>query len=67
MEGIFMSNLIASAENKENLEKLINQYYYSNNYVITDNNEIFNNKKQLVLSGFKIVVNHNRWRFERIK
>ncbi len=57
-----MSNLIASAANKETLETMINKYYFSKNYIITENNK----KKQCVLDGVKVEVRSNRWRFIRV-
>ena len=42
-----MSNLIASAITKEELEKMINEYYFSNNYIITEDNKIYNMKKEI--------------------
>ena len=41
-----MNNLIASAGTKEELEKMINEYYFSKNYVITDQNEVYNTVKE---------------------
>ena len=41
-----MSNLIASAGTKEDLEKMINEYYFSTNYIITENNDVYNTKKE---------------------
>lgn len=60
-----MNNLLASAGTKEQLEKLINEFYCSNNYIITEDNLIYNTKKEKVLDGVKITVSRNRWRFER--
>jgi hypothetical protein len=51
---------IATSTTKENLLKLINEYYYSTNYIITDNNEVVNTKLNKVL-GF---VKENKKRFE---
>lgn len=61
-----MSNLIASAGTKEDLEKMINKYYFSTNYMITENNEVFNTKKDKVLDGVKVENKKGRWRFIRI-
>ncbi len=61
-----MSNLIASATSKEDLEVMINKYYFSSNYIITEKNEVYNTKKQCVLGGVKVEVKKNRWRFIRV-
>lgn len=61
-----MSNLIASAGTKEDLQEMINQYYFSTNCVITENNEIFNTKKNKVLDGVKVENKNGRWRFIRL-
>ena len=62
-----MSNLIASAGTKEDLEKMINEYYFSTNYIITDNNEVYNTKKECVLDGAKVEFKRNRWKFVRVQ
>jgi len=59
-------NLIASAATKANLEKLINEYYLSNSYVVTEDNRIYNTKRENYLDGARVVVKRNRWRFERV-
>lgn len=61
-----MSNLIASAGTKEDLEEMINKYYFSTNYMITENNEVFNTKKDKVLDDVKVENKKGRWRFIRI-
>ena len=61
-----MSNLIASAITKEELEKIINEYYFSNNYIITEDNKIYNMKKEIYLESVQVTFKRNRWRFERI-
>ncbi len=61
-----MSNLIASAITKEELEKMINEYYFSNNYIITEDNKIYNMKKEIYLESVQVTFKRNRWRFERI-
>ena len=61
-----MNNLIASAGTKEELEKMINEYYLSKNYVITDQNEVYNTVKEKVLDGVKVENKKNRWRFVKI-
>ncbi len=61
-----MSNLIASAASKEDLEIMINKYYFSPNYIITEKNKVYNTKKQCVLEGVKVEVKKHRWRFIRV-
>ena len=62
-----MSNLIASAGTKEDLEKMINEYYFSTNYIITENNDVYNTKKECTLDTVKVEVKKNRWRFVRVQ
>lgn len=59
-----MSKLVCSAGSKEDLQKMINEYYYSENYIITDEGKIYNTKTDKTLDG-KVVFKKNRWRFER--
>lgn len=59
-----MKNLIASAPSKEALQGIINKYYYSNHYIITDDNRVFNTKRGDYADGVKVVQKKNRWRFE---
>lgn len=60
------NNLIASAGTKEELEDMINKYYISNNYIITKENCVYNNKKECVLDGVKVELKRGRWRFIRV-
>ena len=59
--------LIASATTKEKLEKLINEYYYSNNWVITDNNMIYNTLKDRFSIGTIVVLKKGRYQFREIQ
>ena len=61
-----MNNLIASAGTKEDLEKMINEYYFSTNYIITENNDVYNIKKECALDSVKVENKRNRWRFIRV-
>lgn len=40
------TKVIISSDNKNDLEKMLNKYYYSENYYIDDNLEIKNNIKE---------------------
>lgn len=59
-------SLVCSAVTKEDLEKMINQYFYSKNYVITDDNMVYNTLKDEVLDSYAVVNKKGRWRFELI-
>ena len=61
-----MSNLIASAGTKEDLEKMINEYYFSTNYIITENNDVYNTKKECTLDSVKVENKLIRFRFIRV-
>ena len=61
-----MSNLIASAGTKEDLEKIINEYYFSTNYIITENNDVYNTKNECTLDNVNVEVKKNRWRLVRV-
>ena len=53
------------AVEKEDLEKIINEHYYSTNYRITDDGKIYNIKTQKFLDGVREIQKRGRWRFER--
>lgn len=61
-----MSKLIGSAGSKEDLKKMINEYYYSTNFRITDDGKIYNIKNQEFLDGVRVIQKRGRWRFERL-
>lgn len=58
--------LIGSAGSKEDLEKMINECFYSTNFHITDDGKIYNIKKQKFLDGYRVIQKRGRWRFEHI-
>lgn len=60
------NQIIASAGSKECLEKLINEYYMSENYLVTDDNKVYNKKLNKVLEGVQVIYQRKRWRFEHI-
>ena len=41
-----MSKCVFSAGSKEDLTAMINEYYYSKNYIITEDNRIYNTAKE---------------------
>ena len=59
--------LIGSAVSKEQLEKAINDYYYSKNYVIMDDGTVHNTTTKKTLDDVRAIQKKNRWRFERIE
>ena len=60
-----MSKCVFSAGSKEDLAAMINEYYYSKNYIITDDNRIYNTAKENYIDTLKVVFKRNRWRVER--
>ena len=56
--------LLATSPTKKRLLQLINEYFYTNNCIITDDNKVFNTKLNRVLDGYKIIEVKNRFRFE---
>jgi hypothetical protein len=62
-----MSNILASAGSKDDLEKMINEYYYSTNYIITEDNKVYNTKVEKTLTSVKVIFKRNRWRFEMVQ
>ena len=59
--------LIGSAGSKESLEKIINNYLFSTNWIIKDNLDLYNTKLEKISSCYRIIQKKNRWRFERIE
>jgi len=55
-----------SADSKEDLTAMINEYYYSKNYIITDDGRIFNTAKGQTLDGLQVVQKRSRWRVEKV-
>ena len=45
------------------MEKMINNYYYSNSYRIQDDGTVFNAKKNAVLDSTMVEQRRGRWRF----
>ena len=60
---------ICSAPTKEELQTMINRYFYSKNYVITDDNKVYNTKleKYYPEDDAIIVVKKGRWQFRGIE
>ena len=58
---------IATAGSKESLQKIINEYFYSHNYIITDDLKIFNTSKNSFLDGFEVIIKNSRWIFKESK
>lgn len=62
-----MNKCVMSAGSKEDLTAMINEYYYSKNYIITDDGKIFNTAKEKTLDGLLVVQKRDRWRVERVQ
>ena len=60
------TSCICSTATKADLEKMINEYFYSENYVITDDNRVYNNKLNKHLDGYIIQEKKSRWSFRKI-
>lgn len=58
---------VLSTNNKEDLEKMINQYFYSESYIITEDNRVYNRKTEKYLDDFIIQEKKSRWSFRRIE
>lgn len=59
-------NLIGSASTKEELQSLINGWYFSENYIITDDYKVFNTKLNKYMDDVQVLYKRKRWRFERV-
>jgi hypothetical protein len=54
---------LGSAPDKAGIEKLINEYFYSTNYVVTDDKQIHNPVAGKFLDNFTVSVKRGRWIF----
>ena len=63
------TSCICSAPTKADLEKQINNYFLSENYVITDDNRVYNTKTEKYWSSDSAIVveRKGRWQFRRIE
>ncbi len=61
-----MGKCVMSAGSKEDLTEMVNQYFYSKNYIITDDGKIFNTAKEKAINGFRVVQKRGRWRVEYV-
>lgn len=59
-----MGKLLATAPSKEELEKIINEFYLSENYIIKEDNTIYNTKTGLTPTNTKVRYFRGRWRLE---
>lgn len=62
-----MNKCVFSAGSKEDLTAMINEYYYSKNYIITGDNRIYNTVKENYIDAIKVVFKRNRWSVERVE
>jgi hypothetical protein len=60
------AQLLATAQTKEKLQGMINKFYYSENWIITDDNRAYNSKLNKYAEGVQIINKKNRWRFEMV-
>ena len=58
-----MKTLLASAGSKNKLQKMINDFYYSENWIIDEENNLFNTKLNKFANGVKVENKGKRWRF----
>ena len=61
------NKLIASAPSKEELQKLVNEFYCSTNWIIQDDNSLFNTKLNRSTDSVIVRFFRGRWRFETVK
>lgn len=59
----FRNKLICSAATKEELQQMINDYFYTSGMVITDDLHVLR-KNGMEVENFKATFKRNRYRFE---
>lgn len=60
------SKIIASAPTKEDLQKLINRYFYSDNYYIDENSKLCNKVKDAP-TNYIIIEKKGRYYFKKLE
>ena len=60
------NKLLASAPTRERLVGLINEYFYSKNFTVTEDNRVFNTKTDKFFDGYTVETKRNRWIFKLI-
>ena len=62
------SKCLISSLSKEELQKQINKFYYSENYIITDDNRVYNTKLEKYLDNNKLIITakNDRWQLRQI-
>jgi len=60
-----MGKLIGSADSRERLQEITNEYFYSKSYIITGDNRVYNIKLEKYLNGYAVKQVNNRWRLEK--
>ena len=58
-----METLLASAGSKNKLQKMINDFYCSENWIIDEENNLYNTKLNKFANGVRVEKKGNRWRF----
>ena len=58
-----MKTLLASAGSKNKLQKMINDFYFSDSWIIDAENKLFNTKQNKFASGVRVENKGKRWRF----
>ena len=56
---------IMSTGTREDLVKMINEYYYSKNYIITEDNRIYNTKTEKFMDDLIVKFYRGRWKVIR--
>jgi hypothetical protein len=55
---------LISSPSKEELKKAINKFYYSENYIITDDNRIYNTKLEKYLDNDSLIITAKKGRWQ---
>lgn len=58
------SNLVCSAGTREQLQEMINRYFYSDAYSILDDLTVYNSRTGKTLDSYTVRFARGRWRFE---
>lgn len=60
------ASLVCSAGSREQLQSMINAFFYSDAYSILDDLTVYNSRTGKTLDNYAVRIVRGRWRFEQV-